>query len=114
MSEGLKELVRLFGESQPVVSVCGDNLSEVLAEAKRQEEEFWAWVSEERARLEALEKAREEVPDLLTWLEKEIQEAREAAFSAMARRENGVEYWTGYADALEALLNAIRRRKVRG
>ena len=76
--------------------------------------EFWAWVSEERARPEALERTREEVPTLLEWLEREIQSARDTAFSLSLRGENGSDYWTGYADALEALLNAIRRRKVRG
>jgi len=76
--------------------------------------EFWAMVAEERARLEALERARRgEVPTLLEWLEREIQEAREAAFSAMARRENGAEYWTGWADSLETLLKKIRRGEVR-
>ena len=73
---------------------------------------FWSWVASEKAKLKPLEQA-EEVPTLLEWLEREIQEAREAAFSAMARRENGAEYWTGYADALEALLRAIQRREVR-
>ncbi len=115
MSEELKELVNLFGESRPIVSVCGDNLSEVLAEAKRQEEEFWAMVAEERARLEALEplERAEEVPTLLDWLEREIAEARDTAFSLTLRGENGAEYWTGYADALQDVLNAIKRRRVR-
>jgi len=111
MSEDLKELVNLFGGSRPIVSVCGDNLSEVLAEAKRQEEEFWNFVARERA---SLEQARaEEVPDLLTWLEREIAVARDTAFSLTLRGENGAEYWTGYADALQDVLNAIKRREVR-
>ena len=73
---------------------------------------FWSWITQEEAKLKSLEQA-EEVPDLLTWLEREITEAREAAFSVAARRENGAEYWTGYADALEDLLRKIQRREVR-
>lgn len=111
MSEGLKELVSLFGESKPVVSVCGDNLSEVLAEAKRKEEEFWSWVASERAR-SALEQA-EEVPTIIDWLEREIAVARETAFSLTLRQENGAEYWSGWADALETLLKKLQRREVR-
>lgn len=75
--------------------------------------EFWSWVAQEKAKLDRVLEQTEEVPDLITWLEREINEAREAAFAAMARRENGAEYWTGYADALQDLLNAIRRREVR-
>jgi len=99
MSEELKELVDLFGESRPIVSVCGDNLSEVLAEAKRQEEEFWSFVARERASL--VEQAREEPPTLLEWLEREISEARETASYLRAKQERGEEYWSGWADALE-------------
>ena len=55
------------------------------------EAEFWSFVARER----------------------EISEARETAFSLTLRQENGAEYWTGYADALEDVLNAIRRREVR-
>ena len=79
---------------------------------KVQEEEFWSFVARERA---ALEQAREveEVPTLLEWLEREIQEARETAFSLSLRGENGAEYWTGYADALEDVLGALHRREVR-
>ena len=73
----------------------GDTLAALVAEARWKELE------------------QEETPDLLTWLEREITEAREAAFSAAARRENGAEYWTGYADALEDLLRKIQRREVR-
>ncbi len=74
---------------------------------------FLSWVASEKAKLDRVLEQAEEVPNLLTWLEREINEAREAAFSAAARRENGAEYWTGYTDALEDLLNAIRRREVR-
>lgn len=71
---------------------------------------FWNFVARERA----LERARiEEPPTLIDWLEREISEARETAFSLSIRQENGAEYWTGYADALEDVLNAIRRREVR-
>ena len=73
------------------------------------ENEFWSWVAQERARDRVLEQA-EEVPDIITWLEREI---RGAAYRQFARREAGAEYWTGYADALEDLLKAIRRREVR-
>ncbi|WP_297090885.1 hypothetical protein [Thermococcus sp.] len=77
---------------------------------------FWEWVASEKARwdeaIELVERA-EEVPDIITWLEREIQVARENAFSLSLRGENGAEYWTGYADALEDVLNAIRRREVR-
>ena len=73
--------------------------------------DFWNFVARERA---ALEQARaEEVPTLLEWLEREISEARETAFSLSIRQENGAEYWTGYADALEDVLKAIKRREVR-
>ena len=75
--------------------------------------EFWSWVASEKAKLDRTLEQAEEVPDILTWLEREITEAREAAFSAAARRENGAEYWTGYADALEDLLRKIQRREVR-
>ena len=77
-----------------VLAYPGDTLAALVAEAR--------WKSEEP-----------EVPGVLEWLEREINEAREAAFSAAARRENGAEYWTGYADALQDVLNAIRRREVR-
>jgi len=74
------------------------------------ETEFWSFVVRERA----LEQARaEEVPTLIDWLEREISEARETAFSLSIRQENGAEYWTGYADALEDVLKAIKRREVR-
>jgi len=73
--------------------------------------DFWSFVARERA---SLEQARaEEVPDIVTWLEREISEARETAFSLTLRGENGAEYWTGYADALEGLLRKIQRREVR-
>ena len=84
-----------------------------VAMKRRGEADFWSWVASEKAKLDRVLEQAEEAPDLLTWLEQEINEAREAAFSAAARRENGAEYWTGYADALEDLLNAIRRREVR-
>ena len=76
------------------------------------EADFWSWVASEKARDRTLEQA-EEVPDILTWLEREIQVARDTAFSLSIRQENGSEYWTGYADALQDVLNAIRRREVR-
>ena len=73
--------------------------------------DFWSFVARERA---ALEQARaEEVPTLLEWLEREIAEAREAAFRQFAKRENGAEYWSGWADALETLLKKIQRGEVR-
>lgn len=75
------------------------------------EAEFWNFVARERA---ALEQARtEEVPDIVTWLEREIAEARETAFSLSLRGENGAEYWSGWADALETLLKKIQRGEVR-
>jgi len=75
------------------------------------EAEFWSFVARERA---SLEQARaEEVPTLLEWLEREIAVARDTAFSLSIRQENGAEYWQGYADALEDVLNAIKRREVR-
>lgn len=75
------------------------------------EAEFWSFVARERA----LERAREveEPPTLLEWLEREISEARETAFSLSIRQENGAEYWSGWADALEDLLRKIQRREVR-
>ena len=77
------------------------------------EADFWSWVAAEKAKLDAVLRERDEPPTLIEYLEREINEAREAAFSAAARRENGAEYWTGYADALEGLLKAIQRREVR-
>jgi len=77
------------------------------------ETDFWNFVARERAALEQVEKAHEETPDILSWLEQEIRAARDAAFSAMLRQEAGAEYWTGYADALEGLKRAIQRREVR-
>ena len=77
------------------------------------EADFWSWVAQEKAKLNQVLEQAEEVPDLLTWLEREIREARETAFSLSVRGENGAEYWTGYADALQDVLNAIRRREVR-
>ncbi|NJE06619.1 hypothetical protein E3E36_10825 [Thermococcus sp. M36] len=74
--------------------------------------DFWNWVASEKARDRALERA-EEPPDIITWLEREIETARETAFSLNLRGENGAEYWTGYADALEDLLKKIQRREVR-
>ena len=74
------------------------------------EAEFWSFVARERA----LEQARaEEVPTIIEWLEREIAEARETAFSLKIRGENGAEYWSGWADALETLLKKIQRREVR-
>ena len=86
---------------------CG---SEVV---KMAEAEFWEWVASEKAKLNQVLEQAEEVPDLLTWLEREIQVAKDTAFSLSIRQENGAEYWTGYADALQDVLNAIRRREVR-
>ena len=74
--------------------------------------DFWSWVAQEKARDRTLEQV-EEPPTLLDWLEREIQVARETAFSLSIRQENGAEYWTGYADALEDLLRKIQRREVR-
>ncbi len=75
------------------------------------EADFWSFVARERA---ALEQARaEEVPTIIEYLEREIAEAREAAFSLALRQENGAEYWSGWADALETLLKKIQRREVR-
>ena len=75
---------------------AGDTLAALVAEAR--------WREQARA---------EEVPDIVTWLEQEIAVARDTAFSLTLRQENGAEYWTGYADALEDVLNAIKRREVR-
>ena len=77
------------------------------------EADFWSWVAQEKAKLNQVLEQAEEVPDLLTWLEREIAVARDNAFSLALKRENGAEYWTGYADALKDLLNAIQRREVR-
>ena len=74
---------------------------------------FWEWVAAEKRKLDVVLEQREEAPDLLTWLEREIQVAKETAFSLSLRGENGAEYWTGYADALEDLLTKIQRREVR-
>jgi len=77
------------------------------------EADFWSWVASEKAKLDRVLEQAEEVPDIITWLEQEIETARETAFSLTLRQENGAEYWTGYADALKDVLNAIRRREVR-
>ncbi|WP_297068481.1 hypothetical protein [Thermococcus sp.] len=76
------------------------------------EANFWSWVSGEKAKLKPLEQAGEP-PTILEWLERKVQVARNAAFSATVQRKNGAEYWTGYADALEDLLRKIERREVR-
>ncbi|WP_297489378.1 hypothetical protein [Thermococcus sp.] len=76
------------------------------------EDEFWSWVAQEKAKLERVIEQVEEVPDLITWLEREIREAEEEAFSAKLRREDPT-WWEGYASALRDVLNAIRRREVR-
>ena len=75
------------------------------------EADFWSWVAQEKARDRALEQA-EEVPDLLTWLEREIREAEEEAFRAKLRREDA-SWWEGYASALRGVLTAIQRREVK-
>ncbi|NJF24530.1 hypothetical protein [Thermococcus sp. Bubb.Bath] len=77
------------------------------------EADFWSWVSEEKRKLDTVLEGVEEVPDLLTYLEREIQVAKDAAFSLSIRGENGAEYWRGYADALEDLMKKIQRREVR-
>ncbi len=77
------------------------------------EADFWSWVASEKAKLDRTLEQAEEVPDIITWLEREIQVARDTAFSLSLRGENGAEYWTGYADALEDLLRKIQRREVR-
>jgi hypothetical protein len=77
------------------------------------ESAIWSWVASEKRRLDAVLEEAEEVPTLLEYLERKASIARETAFRLMARRENGAEYWTGYADALEDLLKAIQRREVR-
>ncbi len=41
------------------------------------EAEFWSWVASEKAKLDRVLEQAEEVPDLLTWLEREIREAEE-------------------------------------
>lgn len=68
------------------------------------EAEFWSWVASEKSKLDELLREKDEPPTLLDWLEQELAEAKEAAFSAALRRENGAEYWTGYADALQDVL----------
>ncbi|NJE48394.1 hypothetical protein [Thermococcus sp. 9N3] len=77
------------------------------------EAEFWSWVAQEKAKLDEYLQDRDEPPTILEWLEREIQEARETAFSLTLRQENGAEYWTGWADSLETLLRKIQRREVR-
>ena len=76
------------------------------------EAEFWSWVASEKAKLDRVLEQAEEVPDLLTWLEREINEAEEEAFRAKLRREDA-SWWEGYASALRDVLNAIQRREVR-
>ncbi|WP_297465353.1 hypothetical protein [Thermococcus sp.] len=44
---------------------------------KMAEAEFWSWVASEKAKLDRVLEQAEEVPDLLTWLEREIREAEE-------------------------------------
>ena len=74
-------------------------------------QDFLGFVARERAALREAE--AEEVPTLFEYLEREISTARETAFSLTLRGENGAEYWTGYADALQDLLRKIERREVR-
>ena len=75
--------------------------------------DFWSFVAQEKAKLDKYLKEEDEPPTLLEWLEREIQEARETAFSLSIRQENGADYWSGYADALEDVLKVIQRREVR-
>ena len=76
------------------------------------EADFWSWVAQEKAKLNQVLEQAEEVPDLLTWLEREIREAEEEAFRAKLRRED-TSWWEGYASALRDVLTAIQRREVR-
>ena len=76
------------------------------------EADFWSWVASEKAKLDRVLEQAEEVPDLITWLEREIHEAEEEAFRAKLRREDA-SWWEGYASALRDVLNAIQRREVR-
>ncbi|BAD84286.1 hypothetical protein TK0097 [Thermococcus kodakarensis KOD1] len=74
----------------------GDTLAAMVAEARWRKEQV------------------EEVPTLLEYIERELQVARDTAFSLSARGEKeNAAYWTGYADALEDLLKKIERREVR-
>ena len=75
--------------------------------------DFWSWVAQEKAKLDKYLKEEDEPPTLFEWLEQELAVAREKAFSLSIRQANGAEYWTGYSDALQDVLNAIRRREVR-
>ena len=78
------------------------------------EADFWSWVASEKAKLDRVLEQAEEVPDILTWLEREIQVAHEAMMSATLRRnEAGQNYWKGYGDALKGLKSLIERREVR-
>ncbi|BAD84600.1 hypothetical protein, conserved [Thermococcus kodakarensis KOD1] len=78
------------------------------------EADFWSWVASEKRRLDAVLEQVEEVPTLLEYIERELQVARDTAFSLSARGEKeNAAYWTGYADALEDLLKKIERREVR-
>lgn len=78
-----------------VLAYPGDTLAALVAEAR--------WKSEEP-----------EVPGVLEWIEQQAKAAEEAKFSAALRRDqDDVNYWTGYADALKDVLNAIQRREVR-
>ena len=106
MSEGLKELVNLFGESKPIVSVCGDNLSEVLAEAKRQEEEFWSWVSSEVKQAHP----RTTLEDVVAWLEHEKAKSENLIFSYSLRNEPlKAAYEEGRLEVINEVLRRLRR-----
>ena len=79
-----------------VLAYPGDTLATLVAEAR--------WKSEEPA-----------VPGVLEYLERQVEAAEEAKFSATLRRDqDDVNYWRGYASALRDVLNAIQRREVRG
>ncbi|WP_054840551.1 hypothetical protein [Thermococcus sp. JCM 11816] len=78
------------------------------------EADFWSWVASEKRKLDTVLEQVEEVPSLLEYVERELQVARDTAFSLSARGEKeNAAYWTGYADALEDLMKAIQRREVR-
>ncbi|KUH33923.1 hypothetical protein APY94_04115 [Thermococcus celericrescens] len=78
------------------------------------EADFWSWVASEKRKLDVALEQPVEVPTLLEYVERELQIARDTAFSLSARGEKeNAAYWSGYADALEDLLKRIERREVR-
>jgi len=73
--------------------------------------EFWGMVAEEKARLEALERAREGgIESVVAWLERERKRAEDLRFSYSLRNEPlKAAYEEGRLEVINAVLDKLRR-----